>query len=1026
MILISINFFYAQSPTVNRKFYEIDIKSPGIEDFVRYGNISSASYTGSLNYEIPLISNLKGGTPISISLGYDASGFRPSKRPGLVGLNWYLIMGGAITRDVNHIPDDQTGDPSSNGFIKETNGFIVGTRNRTHDKNNVYSFSPNSGMENMNLDFYLLGNNASQAYEGDPDVFNFNFNGISGKFFMGNDGQIKVINNSPGNLKVDISGMQNQPYTLYSSKPIYSLIKITDENGNKYYFGGESKHLEYTTNNKSPVISTWHLYRIEYYTGKVTSFIFRDDNSLSTTFESSEDNSADHAGFPPYNGDQANIRDFCVYSETVNDERYLNSFNGFGSNTGFNTGSGGISLSPVIQKIAILDKIVDENYIINFKYTRQQHIFNTRNGNNDMFPETSFTRMFLDIKLDEIRVNKNNNGSEGDLVNKILFNYVYLGGSIHSRMFLNSVTEYGKRPYIFEYNDTSNLPKPLTFGIDHWGFWNGRSDNYNPLIPKQNYQSNGDFSDCTSTNSDICKTRNPNFNYSIKGILKKVTYPTGGYTDFEYEPHDYSKRIEVKSTNNYFPTLYDVTGVSGGLRIKRIKDFDGTRFTNIKMYEYKTDTNTSSGILLKWPRYTLHWVIPPASAGEQFFGYLRSNPFGFSVQDSPIVTYSQVIEKSTLNGKKVSKFSNYVTNPDENVTEANFRDHSYGATVTPKNLARHYNTFVLNDMSIERGKLVEELYYDQNNNLKTKIEFTYNTDVSRFQKWSARLHLSGPSCEANKIYYYNNFLTRKTVTEYLPSGNIVQVENTSYASTPLYNNSVSEQTVLLKTSKTTSIIGENIETEYKYPWNEYLSTSTEYNNFKNANITVPIRVIQYRNNVKISEQFTKYEKSTSTNNYLLPKEIFSAKFPNSFPLINNVGNLEKKFVYQQYDDKGNVLEYSNENGIPITIIWGYNKSLPIAKIENATNSQVASALGVSNVSTLNESNLATINSLRSNSLFANALITTYVHNPLVGVSLITNPNGYNSSFVYDTYGKLIRVLDNDGKIVEEYQYHLKN
>ena len=94
MILISINFFYAQSPTVNRKFYEIDIKSPGIEDFVRYGNISSASYTGSLNYEIPLISNLKGGTPISISLGYDASGFRPSKRPGLVGLNWYLIMDG--------------------------------------------------------------------------------------------------------------------------------------------------------------------------------------------------------------------------------------------------------------------------------------------------------------------------------------------------------------------------------------------------------------------------------------------------------------------------------------------------------------------------------------------------------------------------------------------------------------------------------------------------------------------------------------------------------------------------------------------------------------------------------------------------------------------------------------------------------------------------------------------------------------------------------------------------------------------
>jgi len=444
------------------------------------------------------------------------------------------------------------------------------------------------------------------------------------------------------------------------------------------------------------------------------------------------------------------------------------------------------------------------------------------------------------------------------------------------------------------------------------------------------------------------------------------------------------------------------------------------------MYEYKTDVNASSGVLLKWPRYTMHWVVPPASAGEQFFGYLRSNPFGFTAQDSPIVTYSQVIEKTTLNGKKVSNFTNYISNPDENVIEANFRNHVNGVTVTPKNLARHYNTFSLNDMGIERGKLIQEKYYDQSNSLKTKIDYTYNTDVSRFQKWSVRLHLSGPSSEANKIYYYNNFLTKKTVTEYLPSGNIVQEENTSYVSTPLYNNSVSEQEVLFKTSQTTSVVGENIETEYKYPWDEYLSTSPEYINFKNANITAPLRVIQYRNNVKTSEQFTKYEKSSSTNNYLLPKEIFSAKFPNSLPAISNVGNLEKKFIYQQYDDKGNVLEYNNENGVPVTIIWGYNKSLPIAKIENASNSQVASALGISNVSTLNESNLATINSLRGNSLFANAFITTYVHNPLIGVSLITGPNGYNFSFIYDIYGKLIKVLDNDGKVVEEYQYHLKN
>jgi len=228
LMLITLFKVNSQNLTTYKKFYEIDIKSPGVENFVKYGNLTSATYTGNLSYEIPLISNLKGGSPISISLGYDASGFRPLKRSGLVGLNWFLNMGGAITRDVNGVADDQIGNPESNGTPenKITNGFIVGTRNRTHDKNNVYNFLSSVGMENLNLDFYLYGNNSSQAYEGDPDIFNFNFNGISGKFFMGNDGQLKVINNNPGNLKIDITNMQNQPYIGASSKPLYSLIKL--------------------------------------------------------------------------------------------------------------------------------------------------------------------------------------------------------------------------------------------------------------------------------------------------------------------------------------------------------------------------------------------------------------------------------------------------------------------------------------------------------------------------------------------------------------------------------------------------------------------------------------------------------------------------------------------------------------------------------------------------------------------------------------------------------------------------------
>ena len=679
----------------------------------------------------------------------------------------------------------------------------------------------------------------------------------------------------------------------------------------------------------------------------------------------------------------------------------------------------------MIQKIAILEKIVDDNYIVNFSYSRQEHIFNTRNSSSDMFIETSFARQFLDIKLDEIRVNKNNNGSDGDLINKFTFNYVYLGGTIHSRMFLNSITEYGKKPYVFEYHDTTNLPKPITFGIDHWGFWNGRSDNNNQLIPYQNYQSNGDYTDCSNTGNESCVSRNPNFNYAIKGILKKVIYPTSGYTEFEYEPHDYSKRLESKSSNNYIPILYDVTGIAGGVRLKKIIDFDGIQITNIKMYEYKTDADLSSGILLKWPRYTLHWTIPPGNTNVQFFGYLRSNPFAFSVQDSPIVTYTQVTEKTISNGKKIFNFSNYITIPD--IFSDSFRDHTMGINATPKNLARHYNTFSLDDMSIERGKLVQERVYDQNNILKYKTDYVYNVDPLRFQKWSTRLHLSGPSSQSNKIYYYSNFLTKKITTEYNQSLSLVEEESMNYVATPLYNISVSEQDVLYKKSMQTSYSNEKVETEYKYPWNEYSSSSTEYINFKNANITIPLREIQYRNGIKIYEQFTKFEINNTTNNYLLPKEIYMAKFPNNFSVINGIGNLERKFIFKQYDAKSNVLEYNNENGIPISIIWGYNNTLPIAKIENATYAQVQQY--VANLQTLSNGTdeLALINALNNlRTALPNAMVSTYTHKPLIGLSTATDPKGDKQTYHYDSFNRLQFVKDKEGNILSENEYHYKN
>jgi YD repeat-containing protein len=170
-----------------------------------------------------------------------------------------------------------------------------------------------------------------------------------------------------------------------------------------------------------------------------------------------------------------------------------------------------------------------------------------------------------------------------------------------------------------------------------------------------------------------------------------------------------------------------------------------------------------------------------------------------------------------------------------------------------------------------------------------------------------------------------------------------------------------------------------------------------------------------------------FAKDASTSSYVLPKISYAAKFPNSFPAVSNIGNLEKKLTYDSYDSAGNLTQYTPEGGVPVSIIWGYNKTQPIAKIENATYTSIASY--VSNLETLSNSGtqtalIAGLNQLRT--AFPNAMVTTYTHSPQLGVTSITDPKGQTIYYNYDGLGRLKSVKDAQGNVLGENEYHYKN
>jgi len=98
---------------------------------------------------------------------------------------------------------------------------------------------------------------------------------------------------------------------------------------------------------------------------------------------------------------------------------------------------------------------------------------------------------------------------------------------------------------------------------------------------------------------------------------------------------------------------------------------------------------------------------------------------------------------------------------------------------------------------------------------------------------------------------------------------------------------------------------------------------------------------------------------------------------------------------------------------------------PIAKIDNATLSEVIQATGFNLLSVLNDGiDPASLTTIRDN--LPNSLVTTYTYKPLVGMLTTTDPSGYTMNYEYDAFNRLKRVRDADGHILSENTYHYKN
>lgn len=501
--------------------------------------------------------------------------------------------------------------------------------------------------------------------------------------------------------------------------------------------------------------------------------------------------------------------------------------------------------------------------------------------------------------------------------------------------------------------------------------------------------------------------------------------------------------------------LEDISGgvnepiYAGGKRIKKIEYRDSNNSIGItKNYSYSNPTTgKSSGILFGLPNFLgITSVLTNIMGGT----YTIFSPNG-NIPGSPLATYQgsslgygvvteYLGEGSNTIGKSVHWFTNtpesgdfyaYPSHPpadhewmrgkEMNVTH--YRKNPDGTYSLVRKIENEYlyggdNPSIFYSLPY-RKLIAENLNCDDPNNNEPIELYSYCTDsVYEKNKKMFRLPLVAfywaqddfgvPTDFMYKVYHMTGGtldLKKTKVTDYFDGGNEIITEKEYFYD---YNKHYNPSLLIQSTSN-----NDFIYSRYFYA----TSVGTENQDMIDKNmLDIPLKI---RKSIGIpvwlSEEATVYKKwDFGNHSFLAPELIKTSKGTNT---------LENRIRYEKYDDKGNPLEVKQENGISIVYLWGYNKAYPIAKIENVTYEEVTAALGTNNIS---EADLSAINALRTNSAFANAMITTYTYKPLVGVTSITDPRGYTTTYHYDNFNRLEFVKDAAGNILERTQYHYQN
>ncbi len=913
---------------------------PTPSELGKYVEIPVSTYTGLPNIDIPIYNIQEKGYSLPVSLSYHASGIKVQQRASWVGLGWSLNAGGVITRVVRGIPDDQDSITTNLGKSgKLFSDYQFYSEEYGDNESDLYYFNFNGHSGKF---FFDSANNA--VYSGQEQPFKITYETDSLEYFgvmeftiVTNDGTKYIFRD----LEI-VTDIPTEPDTW--DEPLYVASYLTDDwhttpqvPWNPLVEEEERRWYRY--------ISSWYLSKIDLpNSGDEITFNYyqRKYNYVEKTGEQRRYGLGAFLECEVVNSPEPSVNLFYTYKASLIDGVQLKEIS-------WNSGS--LSFVPShpdsVRKDVYDSDFYDEIWL-----------------NSDCASYDDYENYYGSEKyLDKIFLHDNSGDSiiEYDLQYDYFTSDGYTNAApkwkhLYKRLKLEGIQEktvsgLAKPLHTFTYS-TEELPQRYDPQVDFWGYYNANGDT--TLIPKiWAYQDIADSVENTLFQSIYCpipmsgygtadifdgaiRTADSTVNQAC--MLKKITYPTGGYDEFTYE-------------TNLFK-LGDSTYLGGGLRIKRIETKESASNTAKKReYTYLDDQGLCSGRITGFPLFVSlnhRYNFNPDGYNDSFmYRHHSSSLSDLGSTKGSIVGYENVTIDYDNNGKEKycfdlpgtleEKYACILLESGDTVYQKQEKRIRWGYLHTiyfTDEYKDGYPYYPEPDFDWARGQLLKKEVYNEDGDLLKQIENKYSIQnySKHLMKWKGQkiyfsYEISEFDCNESVPHWgeYSMLsgwkaLDTSIVKTYDPDISTKYVLETTFYD---YNDSLQ----LLKTQCVLDSNGDTLKTIYRYTVDETTSPYTTMVDSFNM-LSYPTKISQYKESTFLSSKSTTY-KDWGTNTFA-PEYI-----------KQKVGTSEYNQVqYLAYDDHLNPLSASKTNDIKQSLIWGYNKTLPIAAITNASEKEV--------------------------------------------------------------------------------------